>query len=86
MARPYPKIENSQAPPVIEEFDMGDLLDKISAEYNDEMQVPDNSFTVNAFAEKLDISRGKAQYMLMQMLKNGELQRKKIGIEHYYYE
>ena len=65
---------------------MSDLLDKISAEYNDEMQKPKDSFTINEFAEELDVGRGKATYMLLKMMESGELKRKLIGVEYYYYE
>ncbi len=84
MARPYPKTEITQAPPA--ECDMSDLLDRLSAEYNDEMQRPEDSFTVNEYAERNSMTRGKATFRIKKMLESGELKRKKIGNLHYYYE
>lgn len=83
MARPYPKTEITQAPPA--ECDMSDLLDKISAEYNDEMQKPEDSFTCNEFGKKNDMTRGKAQSVIGKLFNSGKLKRKKIGSQYYYY-
>ena len=84
MARPYPKIENAQAPPA--EVDMSDLLDRISAEYNDEMQKPEDSFTINEFAKKQKMTRGKATFIIGKLFGSGELKRKRIASTFYYYE
>ncbi|KKM95322.1 hypothetical protein LCGC14_1189400 [marine sediment metagenome] len=67
-------------------IETSDLLDRIFAEYNDEMQIPDGAFTVNEYARKFGFTRGKATYQVTQMLRSGKLKRKKIGTEHYYYE
>lgn len=83
MARPYPKTEITQAPPA--EVDMSDLLDKISIEYDREMQKPEDSFTMNDFMERKNLTRGEAQYFLAKRIKSGAWKRKLVGSTYYYY-
>ncbi len=66
---------------------MSNLLDKISAEYNDEMQKPEDGFTCQEFADNNEgMSRQKAYGILESMVEGGKLKRKKAGIHIYYYE
>ncbi len=66
-------------------IETSDLLDRLSAAYDDEMQRPEDSFTVNEYAERNNMTRGKATFRIKKMLESGELKRKKIGNLHYYY-
>ena len=65
------------------EIDMN-YLEELAAKYK--LRVPDDAWTSRDFAAMTDQPLWKAREILRELYNGGELQRKQVGKEYYYWE